>query len=96
MPSVERWLSGRKRTTRNRLKGNLPWVRIPPSPFLSHFAPQPPALELRLLRQRFQLRRNQLSRTIGADEVADLLQTRSLQTPHDRAMAGTLLVIRDK
>ncbi len=29
----ERWLSGRKRTTRNRLKGNLPWVRIPPSPF---------------------------------------------------------------
>ena len=30
---VERWLSGRKRTTRNRLKGNLPWVRIPPSPF---------------------------------------------------------------
>ena len=30
---LERWLSGRKRTTRNRLKGNLPWVRIPPSPF---------------------------------------------------------------
>ena len=29
---LERWLSGRKRTTRNRLKGNLPWVRIPPSP----------------------------------------------------------------
>ena len=32
---VERWLSGRKRTTRNRLTGNRPWVRIPPSPFNS-------------------------------------------------------------
>ena len=31
---LERWLSGRKRTTRNRLTGNRPWVRIPPSPFL--------------------------------------------------------------
>ena len=28
----ERWLSGRKRTTRNRLIGNYSWVRIPPSP----------------------------------------------------------------
>ena len=59
-------------------------------------APRDPvALELRSLRQRFQLRRQQLSRTIGADEVADLLQTRSRQTPHDRAKAGTLLAIRD-
>ena len=30
----ERWLSGRKRTTRNRLIGNYSWVRIPPSPFI--------------------------------------------------------------
>ena len=30
---MERWLSGRKRTTRNRLIGNYSWVRIPPSPF---------------------------------------------------------------
>ena len=30
----ERWLSGRKRTIRNRLIGNYSWVRIPPSPFL--------------------------------------------------------------
>ena len=29
----ERWLSGRKRTTRNRLIGNYSWVRIPPSPY---------------------------------------------------------------
>ena len=28
----ERWLSGRKRTTRNRLIGNYSWVRIPPFP----------------------------------------------------------------
>jgi len=55
----------------------------------------PVALELRSLRQRFQFRRQVLSRTISADEVADLLQTRSRQTPHDRAKAGTLLGIRD-
>ena len=30
--NVERWLSGRKRTTRNRLIGSYSWVRIPPSP----------------------------------------------------------------
>ena len=29
---MERWLSGRKRTIRNRLIGNYSWVRIPPSP----------------------------------------------------------------
>lgn len=55
----------------------------------------PVALELRSLRQRFGLRRELLSRTISADEVAELLQTRSRQTPHDRAKAGTLLAIRD-
>lgn len=55
----------------------------------------PVALELRSLRQRFQFRRQVLGRTIGADEVADLLQTRSRQTPHDRVKAGTLLAIRD-
>jgi len=55
----------------------------------------PVALELRSLRQRFQLRRQVLSRTLGADEVAELLQTRSRQTAHDRAKAGTLLAIRD-
>jgi hypothetical protein len=53
------------------------------------------ALELRSLRQRFQLRRQVLSRTLAADEVAELLQTRSRQTAHDRAKAGTLLAIRD-
>jgi hypothetical protein len=56
---------------------------------------EPVALELRSLRQRFQLRRQVLSRTLGADEVAELLQTRSRQTAHDRAKAGTLLAIRD-
>ncbi|MFM1901846.1 MAG: hypothetical protein RLZZ216_2422, partial [Cyanobacteriota bacterium] len=55
----------------------------------------PVALELRSLRQRFQLRRQVLSRTLSADEVAELLQTRSRQTAHDRAKAGTLLAIRD-
>jgi hypothetical protein len=55
----------------------------------------PVALELHSLRQRFQLRRQVLGRTLGADEVADLLQTRSRQTAHDRAKAGTLLAIRD-
>jgi hypothetical protein len=55
----------------------------------------PVALELRSLRQRFQLRRQVLSRTLAADEVAELLQTRSRQTAHDRAKAGTLLAIRD-
>ena len=55
----------------------------------------PVSLELRSLRQRFELRRQQLRRTIGADQVADLLQTRSRQTPHDRAKAGTLLAIRE-
>ena len=30
---MERWLSGRKRTIRNRLTGDCSWVRIPPSPF---------------------------------------------------------------
>lgn len=55
----------------------------------------PVALELRSLQKRFQFRRQVLSRTIGADEVADLLQTRSRQTPHDRVKAGTLLAIRD-
>jgi hypothetical protein len=55
----------------------------------------PVALELHSLRQRFQLRRQVLSRTLGADEVAELLQTRSRQTAHDRAKAGTLLAIRD-
>ena len=55
----------------------------------------PVALELRSLRQRFQLRRQALSRTLSADEVAELLQTRSRQTAHDRAKAGTLLAIRD-
>jgi hypothetical protein len=34
-------------------------------------------------------------RQFGADQVADLLQTRSRQTPHDRAKAGTLLAIRE-
>ena len=29
---MERWLSGRKRTIRNRLTGDCSWVRIPPSP----------------------------------------------------------------
>ncbi len=56
---------------------------------------EPVALELRSLRQRFQLRRQALSRTLSADEVAELLQTRSRQTAHDRAKAGTLLAIRD-
>ena len=55
----------------------------------------PVALELRSLRQRFQLRRQVLSRTLAADEVAELLQTRSRQTAHDRVKAGTLLAIRD-
>ena len=55
----------------------------------------PVSLELRSLMQRFELRRQQLRRTIGADQVADLLQTRSRQTPHDRAKAGTLLAIRE-
>ncbi len=55
----------------------------------------PVALELHSLRQRFQLRRQVLSRTLSADEVAELLQTRSRQTAHDRAKAGTLLAIRD-
>lgn len=53
------------------------------------------ALELRSLQQRFQLRRKVLSRSISADQVAELLQTRSRQTSHDRAKAGTLLAIRD-
>jgi hypothetical protein len=48
----------------------------------------PVSLELRSLMQRFDLRRQQLRRTIGADQVADLLQTSSRQTPHDRAKAG--------
>ncbi len=30
---MERWLSGRKRTIRNRLTGDCSWVRIPPSPY---------------------------------------------------------------
>ena len=47
------------------------------------------------LRQGFQLRRQVLSRTLAANEVAELLQTRSRQTAHDRAKAGTLLAIRD-
>lgn len=47
----------------------------------------PVALELRSLRQRLELRRQLLSRTISADEMAELLQTRSRQTPHDRAKA---------
>ena len=55
----------------------------------------PVALELCSLRQRFQLRRQVLSRTLAADEVAELLQTRSRQTAHDRVKAGTLLAIRD-
>ena len=55
----------------------------------------PVALELEALQQRFALRRQVLSRTLGADEVAELLQTRSRQTAHDRAKAGTLLAIRD-
>jgi hypothetical protein len=55
----------------------------------------PVALELHSLRQRFQLRRQVLRRTLAADEVAELLQTRSRQTAHDRAKAGTLLAIRD-
>jgi Protein of unknown function (DUF2384) len=55
----------------------------------------PVAVELQALRQRFQLRRQVLSRTLSADEVAELLQARSRQTAHDRAKAGTLLVIRD-
>ncbi len=55
----------------------------------------PVALELRSLRQSFQLRRQVLRRTLSADEVADLLQARSRQTAHDRAKAGTLLAIRD-
>jgi hypothetical protein len=55
----------------------------------------PVALELEALQQRFALRRQVLSRTLAADEVAELLQTRSRQTAHDRAKAGTLLAIRD-
>jgi Protein of unknown function (DUF2384) len=55
----------------------------------------PVALELGALQQRFALRRQVLSRTLAADEVAELLQTRSRQTAHDRAKAGTLLAIRD-
>ena len=55
----------------------------------------PVTLELQSLRQRFELHRQQLRSTIGADQVADLLQTRSRQTPHDRAKAGTLLAIRE-
>ena len=55
----------------------------------------PVALELQSLRQLFELRRRQLRSAIGADQVADLLQTRSRQTPHDRAKAGTLLAIRE-
>ena len=59
---LERWLSGRKRTTRNRLKGNLPWVRIPPSPLLNVFGLFPPprgCKEIRALgpqSRRYQLR----------------------------------------
>lgn len=55
----------------------------------------PVALELGALQHRFALRRQVLSRTLAADEVADLLQTRSRQTAHDRAKAGSLLAIRD-
>jgi hypothetical protein len=53
------------------------------------------ALELGTLQHRFALRRQVLSRTLAADEVAELLQTRSRQTAHDRAKAGSLLAIRD-
>ena len=34
---MERWLSGRKRTIRNRLTGDCSWVRIPPSPYILMF-----------------------------------------------------------
>ena len=53
------------------------------------------ALELGALQHRFALRRQVLSRTLAANEVAELLQTRSRQTAHDRAKAGSLLAIRD-
>lgn len=46
------------------------------------------ALELGALQHRFALRRQVLSRTLAADEVAELLQTRSRQTAHDRAKAS--------
>ena len=36
-PIGERWLSGLKRTTRNRLIGIYSWVRIPPSPLTNGF-----------------------------------------------------------
>ena len=55
----------------------------------------PVALELRSRKKRSRRRRVVLRRTIGADEVAERLQTRSRQTPHDRVRAGTLLAIRD-
>lgn len=55
----------------------------------------PVALELGALQHRFALRRQVLSRTLAADEVAELLQTRSRQTAHDRAKAGSLVAIRD-
>ena len=54
----------------------------------------PVALELRALRQRFQLRRQVLSRTLSADQVTQRLQSRSRQVVHDRARASTLLAIR--
>ena len=55
----------------------------------------PVALELRSRKKRSRRRRVVLRRTIGADEVAERLQTRSRQTPHDRVRAGTLLAIRE-
>ena len=46
---AERWLSGRRRTTRNRLIANYySWVRIPPSPVLKF-------LLIKLMKQLFYL-----------------------------------------
>ena len=55
----------------------------------------PVALERRSRNKRFHLLSVVLRRTISAEEVAKLLQTRSRQTPHNRVRAGTLLAIRD-
>ncbi len=52
-------------------------------------------LELESLVRYFQKRRELLSQTITAPEVADKLLHTSRQTPHDRVKAQTLLAVKD-
>lgn len=52
-------------------------------------------LELENKRRSFAFRRSLLKGALSASQVADLLGSKSRQTPHDRRKAGTLLGVQD-